>query len=293
MPTYAELQAEPWWGREVVPAPLVQLGERLRAAYGRPAAAVGVKGDNVHLRGAHRSQEWLLKSRYCTNRSYTVQSGLTEQQSRHLAGFDFNPGSEAGMIQLCSRLDRAVRAGRLEQVREWFGNDDGDQRVDGYNNVRNQIATSDASHLWHLHLTLDRRMVDDEAAMRAVGDVLLDEDTSDQEDDMLGLKLGDTGPRVRLLQAMLSDGGHPVEGGVDGIYGDATAAAVAALRRAEGSEDVDGRVVDHWAVRQIHRAQARRVAEAALADRPGLPATVTLHLPDRITVPVTAADDEG
>jgi hypothetical protein len=179
MPTYAELQAETWWGREIVTDPLRELGKRLCDAYGRPITAYGTKGDNLHLSGSHRSQEWIVNSRYCRNRSYTVQSGLTTTQVRHIAGFDFNPGSTARMIEICTRLDRAVRAGRLEQVLAWYGNDDGDNIVDGYNNVVNQVSTSDSSHLWHLHMTLDRKLVDNAAAIRAVGDVLLN-----QEDDM-------------------------------------------------------------------------------------------------------------
>lgn len=173
MATYAQLQAEPWWGREIQPAPLVQLGNRLCAAHNRPRNAFGIKGDNAHLCGSHRSQEWIENSRFCTDRSYTVRSGLTAAQKRLICGFDYNPGSEALMIQLCRRLDEAVRAGRLEQVTEWYGNDDGDNRVDGYDNVRNRIATSDSSHLWHVHISFDRRRVNDEAAVRAVGDVLL------------------------------------------------------------------------------------------------------------------------
>lgn len=183
MVTYFQLETEPWWDREVVPAPLVQLGQRLRAAHGRPAVAVGVKGDRFHLAGSHRSQEWILKSQFCTNRTYTVQSGLTGIQQLYLAGFDYNPGSERLMIQLCRRLDEAVRAGRLEVVREWYGNTDGDERVDGFDNVRNRVATSDKSHLWHVHITFDRRQVNDEAAVRRVGDVLLGEVTQ-QEDDV-------------------------------------------------------------------------------------------------------------
>jgi hypothetical protein len=42
MPTYAELQAETWWGREIVPDPLRELGARLCTASsaGRPGLLV-------------------------------------------------------------------------------------------------------------------------------------------------------------------------------------------------------------------------------------------------------------
>jgi hypothetical protein len=253
MATYAQLEAESWWGREIVPEALAALGVRLRQAYGRPAASIGIKGDNAHLRGAHRSQEWILNSAYCTNRSYTVQTGLSGTQARYLAGLDFTPGSTARMIELCSRLDRAVRAGRLEQVREWYGNLDGDGRVDGYDNIRNRAATSDSSHLWHLHLTVDRRRVADPAAMQKVGDVLLDQIGGTT---MLPIRRSEVEGRVvedvQFWQIRLKDLGF-YAAAIDGDYGPATAAAVLAARQAVGSGAVSGDQIDAHAARQIER----------------------------------------
>ncbi|WP_328339563.1 hypothetical protein [Micromonospora sp. NBC_00421] len=157
MPTEAQLKAEPYWGREFVTPEVDWLGDELCRRTGRPRVAFGSKGDNAHLRGAHRSQEWIKRSRYCTNRTYTVQSGLTVEQERHIAGVDFTPGSAAAMIAQCKRILAAMKAGKLDEVREFYGNVDGDQVVDGWDNVRDQAASSDSSHLWHWHLSLDRR----------------------------------------------------------------------------------------------------------------------------------------
>lgn len=157
MATYAQLQAESYWNREIVTPELAWLGAELCRRTKRPQAAFGVKGDNRHLRGAHRSQEGIERSRFCTSRTYTVQSGLTAAQKRHLAGVDFNPGSEAQMVAQCKRIYAAMRAGKLDEVREFYGNVDGNKVVDGWDNVRNRNASSDSSHLWHWHLTLDRR----------------------------------------------------------------------------------------------------------------------------------------
>ncbi len=168
MPTYAQLQAEPWWGRELVTPEFAWLHEQVAAALGIPRGNVGSKGDNAHLNGAHRSQEWILNSRYCTNRSYTVQAGLSADQVRHLAGCDITPKNLDQMLAISRNVDREVRAGRLEEVREWYGNVDGDSRVDGYNNVANRVASSDSSHLWHLHLSIDRRALRDMTAMRRI-----------------------------------------------------------------------------------------------------------------------------
>ncbi|HEU4422073.1 MAG TPA: hypothetical protein VFR67_05975 [Pilimelia sp.] len=176
MPTYAQLRDEPWWDRETTTAEMDWLGDELCRRTGRPRAAAGVKGDNRHLRGSHRSQEWILRSVYCTNRTYTVQSGLTAEQARHVAGFDFTPGSAGEMVAQCKRLYAAMRAGRLDEVREMYGNVDGDQVVDGWDNVRNRAASSDSSHLWHWHLSIDRRHCADRSLMERIVAIALGED---------------------------------------------------------------------------------------------------------------------
>lgn len=168
MATLLQLQAETWWGREVVTPEMVWLGNALCARYRRPLYAAGSKGDEFHLNGSHRSQEWIFNSRYCTNRLYTVQSSLTVAQLRHVAGFDFTPGSATLMVELCQRLDKALKAGQLEEVREFYGNVDGDLVVDGWNNVLDRAASSDSSHLWHFHLSIDRRLCDRQDVMEKI-----------------------------------------------------------------------------------------------------------------------------
>jgi hypothetical protein len=176
MATLAQLRSEPYWDREIVTVELDWLGDELCRRTGRPRAAAGTKGDENHDRGAHRSQEWIKRSRYCTNRTYTVQGGLTATQERHVAGFDFTPGSAAEMVAQCRRIYNAVRAGRLEEVREFYGNVNGDRIVDGWDNVDNEPASADSSHLWHWHLSIDRRRLTDRALMERILAVALGED---------------------------------------------------------------------------------------------------------------------
>lgn len=165
MPTTAELRTEGgaaagMWNAEHMSPTMQTLAERLRAFYGVPAGNIGAKGDNApgHMRGAHRSRNWILHSTYCTDRRYTVTETPGNRDGGDgdwLAGMDIKIPRDA-LIAMCQRLDVAVRSGRLEKITEWYGNKDGDLRVDGYNNIRDQIASSDASHLWHLHMTFDR-----------------------------------------------------------------------------------------------------------------------------------------
>ena len=208
MATYAQLQAESWWGREVVTPEMDWLGDELCRRTKRPRGAAGTKGDNAHLKGSHRSQEWILKSRYCTSRTYTVQSGLTSAQARHVAGFDFTPGSDSQMIAQCKRIYAAMRAGQLDEVREFYGNVNGDRVVDGWDNVRDRTASSDSSHLWHWHLGIDRRHCANRSLMErivavALGDPL-EEDMPLTDDDatrvaraVLNQKLGRTDRTVQ------------------------------------------------------------------------------------------------
>ncbi|SCG60754.1 Repeat domain-containing protein [Micromonospora zamorensis] len=49
---------------------------------------------------------------------------------------------------------------RLNGWREFFGQADSDTSVEGYDFRYNQTATSDSSHLWHIHLSEDRDQVE-------------------------------------------------------------------------------------------------------------------------------------
>ncbi|MEV4628841.1 hypothetical protein AB0J90_21490 [Micromonospora sp. NPDC049523] len=185
MATQAEFNADPWVRREIVTAELDWLGDELCRRTGRPRAAAGSKGDYLHLRGAHRSQEFVEKSPLCTNRTYTTQTGLTAEQLRHVAGFDFTPGATEPMIAQSKRLLTAMKAGVLEEVREIYCNVDGDKVVDGWDNVRNVSATSDSSHLWHWHLSLDRRRCADRPLMERILSIALGDPPKDEESDMM------------------------------------------------------------------------------------------------------------
>ncbi len=177
MPSYSQLEAEPWWGREIVTDELDWLGDELCRRTGRPRDAFGSKGNNVHLNGGHRSQEWILNSDWCTNTSYTVQSGLTSTQARHIAAGDFTPGNwgtsgnRALMAKHTRALFDAARAGRLTGVRQIFGTLDG-VRATGLNVLSNSTTTPDSSHLDHWHITFDRRYMRDIALMARIADII-------------------------------------------------------------------------------------------------------------------------
>jgi hypothetical protein len=192
--TAAQLRAEPYWNREIVTAELDHLGNELCRRAGQPRVAFGSKGNTVHLSGAHRSQEWIENSQFCTSRTYTVQPGLTAVQKRHVAGADFTP-AEWGtarnrqlMVAQTRRLVTALKAGRLAGVREVIGTLDGrtvvGTRTDG------STFSSDRSHLEHWHLTFDRRRLTDRALMERILAVALGEDDDMTPQDLLNTKIG-------------------------------------------------------------------------------------------------------
>lgn len=194
MATYAQLEAEPWWGREITTSPMTGLGLSLRAAYGTGAASYGMKGNNRHLSGSHRSQEWIKNSAYVSpsGSTYTVQSGLSAEQARYIAGFDFTPGAwgtadnRQKMIVLTRRLTDAMKAGRLPQLRQCFGTLDG-VTVYGWDNPTQRRITADDSHLDHIHGGMDRRLANDNTAVAGIGAVMLGDDMS-VEDVTTGIK---------------------------------------------------------------------------------------------------------
>ncbi|MFI6759355.1 hypothetical protein ACIBF5_09465 [Micromonospora sp. NPDC050417] len=176
MATRTQFNADQWVRREIVTAEMDWLGDELCRRTGRPRTAAGSKGDYLHLSGAHRSQEFIMQSQLCTNRAYTKQTGLTPDQLRHVAGFDFTPGNTEAMIAQSQRLLAAMKAGLLDEVLEIFCNVDGNNVVDGWDNVRNLAATADSSHLWHWHLSLDRRYCADRALMARIIAIALGDD---------------------------------------------------------------------------------------------------------------------
>lgn len=158
MPSYPydELDNEEAWRDERGAPAIMVLSSKLKAHYN--TTNVWVRGNNSHMNGYHRSRRWILTSKYCTNRTYSVT-----ETSGNRSGGDSNwacaldlalPHNE--LVAACKRLDAACRAGRLEKITQWFGNLGGDSQVDGWNNITNKPASSDSSHLTHLHISFDR-----------------------------------------------------------------------------------------------------------------------------------------
>lgn len=184
MPTLLQLRLEPWWDREIITPELDWCGDELCRRTGAPPWSIGTKGDENHLNGGHRSQEWIVNSDWCTNIHYTVQNGLSGEQPRHIAALDRTPlawgtpENRAQMVVETNRLLAAARSGRLPGITQIQGTLDG--RTTYGQNFPSLITTVPSdSHLDHWHLTFDRRYLRDAALMARIVDVVLGE-----EDDM-------------------------------------------------------------------------------------------------------------
>jgi len=191
--TYAQLEDEPWWGREIVTSALTGAGLMLCSAYGVAASAFGTKGNNRHLNGSHRSQEWIKNSAYVDppGSTYTVQSGLTAEQARFIAGLDFTPGAwgssdnRSKMIAITNRLDAAYARGDLNGiVRQFFGTKNG-TTVFGRDVPTGRIISADDSHLDHSHVGVNRAVADDNDAMAKIARIMIG-DTMTTDDVIVG-----------------------------------------------------------------------------------------------------------
>ena len=86
--------------------------------------------------------------------------------------------------------------------------------------------------------------------------------TNTGDDDMVGLAQGMKGERVKYLQELLVAAGFSVgSAGIDGDYGPATAKAVLAARKSQGSKQKFGDKVTGAAAKQIMQAFVKKQAK--------------------------------
>lgn len=173
-----------------------------------------------------------------------------------------------------ARDPRIYRDG-VPVIREVIGNVSG--RARAYDLYRRAESIRDSSHLWHIHLSITRRFVGDWSVLSGLVEIMAD--TTEGGDDVIGLKKGDSGERVKDLQASLGYAGHPVT--VDGDYGTKTASALLAMRKAMGSTATDGDEVTGYAAAQLRKAVARAEARDAVRD---IPAGPPAQLPETVVI---------
>ncbi len=145
------------WDEEYAPDELAWLRTCVKAHWDLTDDDVGIKGDVFHTYGRHRSHRWLLGHNVTSD--YSIQDFRDRTPDRDvLAALDITL-PPAPLAEACTALLAASLAGTLPpQVAEWFGTVDG-VAVVGWDAIDNAPASSDTSHLSHLHLGFFRARV--------------------------------------------------------------------------------------------------------------------------------------
>lgn len=186
MATYAELERELVWRQQAV-APNMDrwLIKPLRAFYSLGPTAIGSPGDNLHLRGRHRSRDWCLQSAYCTDRGYATRDARDLRGSGSwFRAVDVGITGQK-LYDASRRMDALVRSGRDGgRVAEWFGTFDG-VKVSGW--YQGAPGSSNTSHLTHMHFGVWTENADDEDLMRLAHAAITGTDTEGEGDDMYAL----------------------------------------------------------------------------------------------------------
>jgi hypothetical protein len=190
--------SDPRYRAETSPQSLINLGNRLKRAYGVGADNFGIKGNEYHDSGFHRSRSWILfspDSQYGTS-DYSVKGTRNHGGSPdNVCAFDFTPGewgsadNRAKMIELTKRLRAAARANdpRLANWYEFAGTEDGKNVVTFYAQGGGAKSPFDRTHLDHIHGSGYRDNIENDHT--GLGDILLGVDKTKEDDDM-GAYLG-------------------------------------------------------------------------------------------------------
>ena len=125
-------------------------------------------GVTVYKKGYHGPRNW-MRTNYPDNYSIQLdidQLGPGDEGSAFDWTFDdARLRSDFRTIAVFTR--RLIEAGRNHDprtypLREVFGNADLDREVEGWSFYRDREATSEDSHLWHIHFSVWRTYINDE-----------------------------------------------------------------------------------------------------------------------------------
>lgn len=137
---------------------------------GLPAAEMsGIVGDSAHTYGYHRCRNVIPGG------DYSRQHSLDQQGDGWAASaLDVKLPPEQ-MRAVTARLMDAAKAAdpRLRALREFCGTTDGTRtHAFDLSNRRESLGEWDASHLWHIHLSIYRAHANDTAALAPIANVM-------------------------------------------------------------------------------------------------------------------------
>lgn len=170
------------------------------------------------------------------------------------AAIDINL-NDAGMKKFTKLLMDGLDAKdpRLKAIKEVIGTVDGRSVVRYTRDSSTSTprwASSDSSHLWHIHLSIFRKYINDPAALAGIVDFLNGDNTLDG--GIMLPKYGDKNTSVGYWQRMLNTQGAALK--IDNDYGNATAAAVAAwFKKVSGGKIYDGKEITSWIAIELQK----------------------------------------
>jgi len=221
VPTLEDLQRESVWRSERVPDAIRELRQELLQHFDWEPWRIGTIGDEHHLKGYHRSRDWIQQSDYCTNRGYSVTESTGNRSGgsgSHIAGMDIitNEHHARGIVL---RLQTAKASGRLNSLRE----------IKLEHNPVHVHLGFDRSYANSSHANLFRLIVDWRERSERMVTVTA---------TMPELTQGSEGSHVTTWQTLLKRHGFDVQ--VDGEFGPKTGKATELLQTKFGAESVDG-----------------------------------------------------
>ena len=165
-PNPARITDESWWLMEQLLA--LESGSRNGGIY-------------ANKPGYHNTRAGNLSSDYSV-RDPEDRGGPSDKAAGYDWTFlDAKGGTYGTIARYSQRLRAAGESGdpRVAGWKEFFGQADNDIGVEGWDFREGKSATSDASHLWHIHLSEDRDKVTDMDNKRAILSVLKGESLAD------------------------------------------------------------------------------------------------------------------
>ncbi|NED54632.1 peptidoglycan-binding protein [Micromonospora aurantiaca] len=235
--------------------------DRVRADDLEPAE-VGIVGDPAHRGGYHCGSDRVVSRDYSVVESSRDRAGLSGYASALDVGeFSVRSGGTTHNLQTFSTwMVRQCAAGAADarDIREVIYSPDG-RTVRRWDRLGKR-SSGDGSHVYHTHFSFFRDATKAGRDLtplfrRYLAEIGL---TTSEGIGQMFCKHGDRGENVRALQYALHNIGFPV-GTVDGVYGDATAAA---LKKAEASIGVtsDGKTYDADSYTRIQALFVKRFA---------------------------------
>lgn len=156
---------------EQAPSALRYFGSRISPDLG--GVLSGIIGDRRHDSGYHRGRSFVPRTDYSVQ---LPEDKLGDGNDASAIDLSFSP---AKMKLYTGRLKAAAERNdpRMKYVREFYGTLDGvtvfGRTHKGSSDSTWEWATSDKSHLWHIHISILRKYADNKAVMQGILDVLM------------------------------------------------------------------------------------------------------------------------